>query len=167
MGDCMRQIDLEYEKNPEKRKQDLERLKSDLQIIKDVYKLGESLINSEEKEAIQFDIVLQFALVGKFAMEIMYLYEALGFSFKNKKFNYPHTIIYDLESYLDEMKEIKDEKGQIVLAPANPKGKLILTVTGMKKEDYGKVNVDDLYISAKKLMEYLEDRIFSQQEIIR
>lgn len=113
-------------------------------------------------------------------LQIVYVYEALGRAAKNPKFNYPHYIIYQLETYLQGgLKETKTKDG-IVNAPVDRKGSEVLSLASIlakieKKDgilflspelqqqqdpklDYESIDIDKTFQSAKKIIDFLVEK---------
>lgn len=179
----MRPVDFLYGENPEKKEADEKRLNEYLAKIEAVFKDAENSMNADKRT----EATDGFFHVAWYGIQIMYLYEALGFSSQNSKFNYPFNIIYFLESHLQGgMKERKNTDGSTTIEPTDPKGSEILSLACTKAKefeqlsenkggtgfitwgsfgrgaivnlDYGNLDSTKLRSSAQKVIEFLKEK---------
>jgi hypothetical protein len=159
-----RSIDIEYQRNPAKRKNDINVLREHVNTIETVFKKAEADYKAKKTKR----AITGFISVADKAIKILYLYEALGYSFKNSKFKNPNHLIFRLEIYLEERKDIKMNDGSILNEITNPKGKEILLYANRDTDNINlsKIDAEVFYSSAKRIMGYIKDKILSKRELI-
>lgn len=160
----IRPIDLEYARDPEKRREDREAMLLDLRGIAGSFEAAERAL-AEGRTA---DAARQFVDVAERATGGLHLYESLGLNFENPRFGYPHYLLYQLESHLEGQRRVENADGSISVVPEHPELGEILNLVGQSEEDLAAITLDTelLHRSATRIVEYVNERILSEPQLL-
>ncbi|GMV40770.1 MAG: hypothetical protein AMXMBFR64_24860 [Myxococcales bacterium] len=156
----IRPIDLEYAKDPEKRREDHAAMLDDLRGISASFAAGTRAV-SEGRLA---DAARWFIDVAERATGGLHLYEALGLNFENPRLGYPHYLLYQLESHLEGQRRVENDDGSISVQPEHPELGEILHLVGHGPDDPALASLDTALLqrSATRIVEFVTDRILSE-----